>query len=254
MNTGILYAALAFFCWGLFPLYFHALGEVPPTEILAHRMVWSLLFLAVVLLWRRQWGWLAAAAGKPRLLAGFAASAVLMAANWGIYIWSVNHDRVVDASLGYFITPLVNVLLGYFVLKERPRRAQWVALAIAAAGVLWLTLVAGSLPWVGLTLAATFGLYGLMRKTAPLGALEGLTLETLLLAPVAGALAGDAARLAEAGFDVEYFFLVEAESMRPLEALPPPSGGSARLVAAARLGNVRLLDNLPVPPEGAAAG
>jgi chloramphenicol-sensitive protein RarD len=115
-------------------------------------------------------------------------SALLLSGNWFVYVWAVNHGRVVDASLGYFITPLVNVLLGTFVLQERPRRAQWCALAIAAAGVLWLTFFAGSLPWVGMTLAATFGVYGLMRKTAPLGALEGLALETLLLAPLAAAL------------------------------------------------------------------
>ena len=185
MNPGMLYAALAFLAWGLFPLYFKALRSIPAQEILAHRMVWSLLFLAAVLLWRRQWTWLAAVARQPRVLAGFAASALLLSTNWGIYIWSVNHDRVIDASLGYFINPLVNVVLGSLLLKERMRPVQWTAVAFAAAGVVWLTWDAGHPPWIALALGATFGVYGLLRKTASLGALEGLSLETMLLFPFA---------------------------------------------------------------------
>jgi chloramphenicol-sensitive protein RarD len=115
-------------------------------------------------------------------------SALLLSANWLVYVWAVNDGRVVEASLGYFIAPLVNVLLGYFVLRERPRRAQWWALAVAGLGVLWLAIFSVSLPWVGLFLAASFGMYGLMRKTAPLGAIEGFALETLLLAPLAAGL------------------------------------------------------------------
>lgn len=185
MNPGMLYAALAFLAWGLFPLYFKALAAIPAQEILAHRMVWSLAFLAAVLLWRRQWTWLAALAGQPRVLAGFAASALLLSTNWGLYIWSVNHDRVVDASLGYFINPLVNVVLGFLVLKERMRTLQWAAVALAAAGVAWLTWDAGHPPWIALALGLTFGVYGLLRKTASLGPLEGLSLETMLLFPFA---------------------------------------------------------------------
>jgi chloramphenicol-sensitive protein RarD len=188
MSTGVLQAALAYAMWGLFPLYFHLVAAVPPLDIVLHRSLWSLAFVLVLLAVLRRWGWLRDIARRPRTLATFALSALLLSGNWLVYVWAVNHGRVVDASLGYFITPLVNVLLGTFVLHERPRRAQWFALAIAAAGVLWLTLFAGSLPWVGLTLAATFGIYGLMRKTAPLGALEGLALETLLLAPLAAGL------------------------------------------------------------------
>ena len=118
----------------------------------------------------------------------FALSAVLLSANWLLYVWAVNHDRVIEASLGYFITPLVNVALGYFALHERPRPAQWLALGLAAAGVAWLAVVAGQLPWIGLLLGGVFGIYGLLRKTAVLGALEGLALETMLLAPFAAAL------------------------------------------------------------------
>lgn len=196
MNPGMLYAALAFLAWGLFPLYFKALGSIPAQEILAHRMVWSLAFLVAVLLWRRQWSWLAAVARRPHVLAGFAASALLLSINWGIYIWSVNHDRVVDASLGYFINPLVNVVLGAVLLKERMRPLQWSAVALAAAGVAWLTYDAGHPPWIALALGATFGVYGLLRKTASLGALEGLSLETMLLFPFA---AGYLLWLAQAG-------------------------------------------------------
>jgi chloramphenicol-sensitive protein RarD len=196
MNPGMLYAALAFLAWGLFPLYFKALGSIPAQEILAHRMAWSLLFLAAVLLWRRQWSWLAAVARQPKVLAGFAASALLLSVNWGLYIWSVNHDRVVDASLGYFINPLVNVVLGSLLLKERMRPVQWSAVALAAAGVVWLTYDAGHPPWISLALGLTFGFYSLLRKTASLGALEGLSLETMLLFPFA---AGYLLWLAQAG-------------------------------------------------------
>ena len=185
MNPGIVYATLAFFCWGIFPLYFHALGEVPAMEILAHRMLWSLLFLVVVLSARRQWRWLPDTLRRPRVLASFAASAVLLSANWFVYIWSVNNGHVIDASLGYFINPLVNVLLGVLVLKEKLRRAQWAAIALAAAGVLWLTWSAGQVPWIALILCVTFGAYGLLRKTAALAALEGLSLETMMLFPLA---------------------------------------------------------------------
>jgi chloramphenicol-sensitive protein RarD len=185
MNGGALNATAAFLLWGLFPLYFHALGEVPPVEILAHRMVWSLLFLAIVLTVRGQWRWLPQVARQPKVIGTFVASALLLTANWGIYIWAVNNGHVLDASLGYFITPLLNVLLGLMVLKERLRPGQWAAIGVAAAGVLWLTWVNGAPPWISLALALTFGGYGLLRKTASLGALEGLTLETMLLCPVA---------------------------------------------------------------------
>jgi chloramphenicol-sensitive protein RarD len=129
-------------------------------------------------------GW-AASCRQPRLVAQFALSALLLSANWLLYVWAVNHGHVVEASLGYFVTPLVNVLLGTWVLKERPRRLQWLAVAIAACGVLWLTLTLGRPPWIALGLAGSFGSYGLMRKTAPLGALEGLAVETAVMAPVA---------------------------------------------------------------------
>ena len=184
MQIGLLFAATAYVLWGLFPLYFKLLQSVPPLEILMHRMLWSLVFLGGVLAMRRQWAWIGAVARRPRVLAGFAASALLLAGNWFLYIWSINHGRIIDASLGYFITPLVNILLGYVLLHERLRRLQWVAVSLAALGVLWLAWQSGHPPWIGLALAGTFGTYGLLRKTATLGPLEGLSLETLLLFPL----------------------------------------------------------------------
>ena len=189
MRTGILSAALAFLCWGLFPLYFHAIGEVPPLQILANRMLWSLAFLLIVLALRRQWRWLEQVR-QPRVFWSFVASAVLLAANWLLYIWAVNNGHVIDASLGYFITPLFNIMLGFLILKERLRPLQWAVIGIAALGVAWLTLHAGKVPWIALGLAATFGGYGLLRKTAALGALEGLSFETMVLFPVAAVYVG----------------------------------------------------------------
>ncbi|WP_313314874.1 EamA family transporter RarD [Pulveribacter sp.] len=185
MHPGILYATLAYTAWGLFPLYFRQLASVSALEVIAHRTLWSLVFVAVVLVARRQLGWIAPALRQPRLVGVFALSALLLAANWLVYVWAINAGHVLDASLGYFILPLLNVALGYAVLHERPRRGQWLAVGVAALGVLWLTVQAGQLPWIGLFIALTFCGYGLLRKMAPLGALHGLALETALLAPLA---------------------------------------------------------------------
>ncbi len=179
------FAATAYILWGMFPLYFKLLQGVAAPQILMHRIIWSLAFVLAALAWRRQWQWLRKVLRQPRVLLGFGVSALLLSSNWLLYIWAVNGGRVVDASLGYFITPLVNVLLGYLLLKEKLRPLQWASIALAAAGVGWLTWQGGQLPWIGLLLAATFGTYGLLRKTAALGPLEGLTLETLLLVPLA---------------------------------------------------------------------
>ena len=187
MNAGVLYAAAAYAMWGVFPLYFKALQQIAPFEILVHRMVWSLAFIVIVLAVRRHWNWLGSALRQPKVIGGFAVSAVLLSGNWFIYIWAVNNGRVVDASLGYFINPLFNVLLGSLLLHERLRPVQWTAVGLAACGVAWLTWQGGGLPWIALLLAATFGLYGLLRKTATLGTLEGLAIETLLLFPAAAA-------------------------------------------------------------------
>ena len=184
MQTGLIYAALAFVIWGLFPLYFQFIAQVHPLEVVLHRSAWALLFVLLVLAWQRRWAWLGDTLRRPRRVALFAASAVLLSVNWLVYVLAVQSGHVVEAALGYFINPLVNVLLGVLVLRERLRPLQWLAVALAACGVMWLTWQAGRLPWIALTLACSFGVYGLIRKTAPLGALEGLALENLLLAPV----------------------------------------------------------------------
>lgn len=178
------YAIVSFLLWGLFPLYFKLLQDVPSFDIVVQRIFWSLLFLMGVLLWRGQWDWLRQVVRQPKVLLGFLLSALLLSDNWVLYVWAVNSGRIVDASLGYFMSPLVSVLLGYLILKERLRPLQWVAAALALSAVLWLTWVNGALPWIGLLIALTFGIYGLLRKTARLGALHGLALETMLLFPL----------------------------------------------------------------------
>ena len=183
MLAGVLSAGCAFLMWGVFPLYLKTLKAIPPLEILSHRVFWSFVMLALILTVRHQWGWITSIKKNPRITAAFIASASMLAINWVVYIWSINHDRIVDASLGYFIAPLFNVLFGV-MLGERLRLWQWISVGLAATGVAWLTISAGQLPWIGLTLAFTFGLYGLLRKTASLGALEGLTLETLVMLPL----------------------------------------------------------------------
>ena len=184
-RKGLLYGISAYGLWGLFPLFFKQLQHVGSLEVVLHRMVLSLAFVLLVLAALRRWTWLREALRSPRLLATFAVSSLLLAANWLTYIWAVNNGHVLDASLGYFILPLVNVALGFVFLHERPRPGQWLAFGIAAAGVLWLALLTGHVPWIALGLALSFGFYGLIRKLAPLGALEGMSLETMLLAPLA---------------------------------------------------------------------
>ena len=184
LSHGPLAAALAYVLWGIFPLYIKQVSEVNPLEVVAHRSVWSLVFMLAMLMAMKRFAWLGQALRQPRVLGLFALSALLLSANWLVYVWAVSHHRLIDATLGYFINPLVNVMLGFLVLHERPRPMQWAAVALATAGVLWLTIGAGQLPWIALVLAASFGTYGLLRKTATLGAIEGLTLETLVLAPL----------------------------------------------------------------------
>jgi chloramphenicol-sensitive protein RarD len=181
LNKGILYAASAYVLWGLFPFYWKALAAVPASQILAHRIVWSLAFVGLILTFRQNWAWFRGALNQRRILLTFAISGTLLALNWFTYIWGVNAGFIVETSLGYFINPLVNVLLGYIFLKERLRQTQWLALGLALAGVLYLTFSYGSFPWIALTLAFSFGTYGLLRKTAALNSAEGLFLETAFL-------------------------------------------------------------------------
>src|ERR1700752_4422531 len=180
-SRGLAAGVAAFTIWGLFPAYLHQLSAVPALEIVAHRIVWSCLFLIVVLLLRAEVGRLTMTLGKPRLLGGLATSAFLITCNWLVYVWSVTHQHIVESSLGYYINPLVNVLLGVLVLRERPNALQWSAIALAALAVLYLALQAGRPPWIALALAMTFSHYGFVRKVISVDALPGLATETLLL-------------------------------------------------------------------------
>ncbi|MES1157720.1 MAG: EamA family transporter RarD [Haliangium ochraceum] len=184
-RAGVFYSLAAYTCWGLFPLYLWLVRDVGPVEFLLHRMVWSVLFVFGILAARRQWDWLRAALRSPAVMGRFVASAMVLSLNWFVFVWAVHVGRVVDASLGYFINPLLTIALGAAFLKERLRPVQLGAVGLALGGVLWLAFQIGQAPWIGLALAASFGTYGLLRKTAPLGAIEGLALETLVLSPFA---------------------------------------------------------------------
>ena len=171
--------------WGLFPVYFKLVASVPAAEVLAHRIVWSVLIAALLITALGRWRAVLAVLADRRTLATLALSAAAISVNWLVFIWAVGHDRVLESSLGYFINPLVSVALGVVVLGERLRRVQWLAVGLAALGVAWQVASVGSLPWVALTLAASFGGYGLLRKVVRADSLTGLFVETALLAPVA---------------------------------------------------------------------
>jgi chloramphenicol-sensitive protein RarD len=181
MNRGILAALAAYTSWGVLPAFWKLLAGISALEILAHRLVWSLFVVLLILTGRRHWDWLQEAIRNPRTILTFFATAALIGINWLTYIWAVNHNQIVETSLGYFINPLVSVLLGVFVLKERLRRTQWLPLGVVFLGVIYLTFTYGVFPWIGLTLAFTFGFYGLLRKTAHLQAMEGLAFEMAVL-------------------------------------------------------------------------
>ncbi len=176
--SGVLAAAGAYILWGLLPAYWKLLSGVPAYEILSHRMLWSLLLTLgiIVLLGRKEIFF--RAAGERKNLITFSTTALLLAINWLLYIWAVNAGFIVEASLGYFINPLINVLFGMVFFRERLRALQWVAIAFAVLGVLYLTFYYGRFPWIAMVLAVTFAIYGLLHKQNPLGALDGLCLET----------------------------------------------------------------------------
>lgn len=183
--VGGAYAATAFTAWGILPLYFHAMSFVPPLQMLAHRFVWSVLLLAALITIIGRWSAIRAALRDRRTLLMLAGSTLFISANWLTFIWAVGQERVTEVSLGYYINPLVNVLLGVLVLRERLNAAQGIAVGLAALGVTNLAVQTAGLPWPSLAVALTFGFYGLLRKTTRVGSIEGLFMETALAAPLA---------------------------------------------------------------------
>ena len=180
---GALYALLAYGAWGLLPIYWKFLGISPAVEVLSHRMIWSAVFLILILLVQRRLPDLLALLRQPRRVGVLFLTASLLSVNWGMYIYGVNSDQVVEASLGYYINPLVTVLMGFVFLKERLHPLQWLAVALAAVGVGYFIVQLGTVPWIALGLAITFACYGLLRKTTPVAPLVGLAVETLLITP-----------------------------------------------------------------------
>jgi len=180
-RNGIISAIVAYVLWGVLTVYWKFLQTVPAFEIVCHRIVWSFVFVTFLLIWKNRWQWLQQIRERPATLITFLGTSGVLLLNWCTYIWAVNAGHVVDASLGYFINPLVSVLLGVIFLRERLRPWQWIAIGLAAGGVIFLTWSCGVFPWIAVTLAISFGSYGLLRKTAPLGALKGLSLESTIL-------------------------------------------------------------------------
>jgi chloramphenicol-sensitive protein RarD len=185
MSEGVWYAVWAYVCWGLFPIYWKQLDRVPALQLIGHRILWSFVMLAAIIGATRQWQSFRRASFNIPVLRIYAVAAALVTVNWFTFVWAVNSGYVVETSLGYFINPLVNVLFGVVFLQERLRLVQWIAIGLAAAGVLYLTILYGSLPWIALVLALSFGSYGLVKKKGLLGSVHGLALETAILTPLA---------------------------------------------------------------------
>ncbi len=186
-RKGLAYGLACYVFWGLFPLYWYPLLGQPigADQLLAQRIVWSALLAVVLMGWQREWPALRQALRSRRVWQVFALSALMLSINWLTYLWAITNRQVLDASLGYFISPLVNIALGRLFFKDRLHAMQWLAVALATVGVAWLALLGGRVPWVALILSFSWGFYGLLRKQAPLGALPGLTLETLMMLPLA---------------------------------------------------------------------
>ncbi|MBP7546956.1 MAG: EamA family transporter RarD [Corallincola sp.] len=184
-RKGLLAAAGAYTIWGLMPVYFKQLTAIGADAVLVHRVVWSVLLLALILLLRQRLAILKAVIANRRQLLTLTATALLIAVNWLIYVWAIHHERLLEASLGYYINPLLNIGLGFLLLGERLNRRQWLAIALAAIGVAIPLIGLGQIPWVSLALAGTFAAYGLLRKQVAVDSISGLLLETLLLLPFA---------------------------------------------------------------------
>jgi chloramphenicol-sensitive protein RarD len=186
MKKGILYGIGAYLAWGFFPIYWKFLHHVPAIQLIGHRIIWSCILLIVFILFSKQWNDFRRTI-NARVLRIYSIAAILIGINWFVYVWAVNANYIVETSLGYFINPLISVLLGVIFLKERLRIAQWIPVVLAALGVAYLTYEYGRLPYIAITLAFSFGLYGLVKKLSPLGSLYGLTIETgILFIPALG--------------------------------------------------------------------
>jgi chloramphenicol-sensitive protein RarD len=185
LRKGLVYGIAAYGIWGVVPLYFHAVGDAPPEQILAHRIVWSVIFLAILIQVRQRWSDLGRCIWSRKTGLALLVSSILVAGNWFIYIYGIASHQVLQTSLGYFINPLVNVMLGMIFFRERLRLLQWVAVGLAALGVIYLTLASDQFPWIALALGFSFAFYGLVRKVIQVDSLLGLTTETLFLLPVA---------------------------------------------------------------------
>jgi chloramphenicol-sensitive protein RarD len=185
MNKGILSGIGAYALWGFFPIYWKYLHDVPALQVIGHRIGWSFILLILIILASQQWREFRAAVLQPRVIGIYSIAAILLSVNWLVYVWGVNAGFIVETSLGYFINPLLSVLLGVIFLRERLRPSQWIPVSIAALGVIYLTVIYGRPPWIALSLAFSFGFYGLVKKLAPLGSLHGLTLETGMVFPAA---------------------------------------------------------------------
>ncbi|OGL41114.1 MAG: transporter [Candidatus Schekmanbacteria bacterium RBG_13_48_7] len=181
MNRGILYVVLAYALWGVLPVYWKSIKTVPPSEILCHRITWSLVFLVLILSFRNHWKWIRSVYTNKLILLTYVGTSMILSLNWFTYIWAVNSGYIVESSLGYFINPLISVVLGVIFLHERLRIGQWTAVVIAAAGVIYLTFNYGAFPWIAMILAITFGFYGLLRKVVSFSAIEGLSMEMSIM-------------------------------------------------------------------------
>lgn len=185
MNKGILHGIGAYALWGLFPLYWKFLQKIPAIQIIGHRIGWSFILLVLVIIMKGQWKNFRASVSSFKIFLIYFTASALLSVNWFIYVWGVNSGRIVEASLGYFINPIFCVILGMVFFRERLRLFQWIPVILATAGVIFLTLQYGRVPWIAISLAFTFGLYGLVKKLAPLDSLFGLTFETAIAFPLA---------------------------------------------------------------------
>lgn len=184
-TTGVIYAVAAYSLWGILPLYWKLINDINPLEILSNRVIWAFVFMLLIIALTKQWDQLKGIAKNKEQMRSILIASMLISINWGLYIWAVNSNRIVDASLGYYINPLLAVALGVFIFKEKLSRWTWVAIAVATLGVLIKTVGYGKMPWVSLVLAISFALYGAIKKSVKANSIIGMTLETAMIAPVA---------------------------------------------------------------------